>query len=191
MFHSSPYYTVVTALDYHQLLCLLCSDFPRSIILEAIKVLEPEPTSAPAEPGEADGDPMFNSYQLSTIQRAVVVFFYFSGTFSVAKPVEFMDSLKTIFQEAVSSSVLNITETAPTGKIVSCVQTYLKRTSRSAWYPQPSLESVLETMSHAAGLQTLFDKRIVTLAEDVIPLINGKISFKQFCQVLLVGESRG
>ena len=75
VFHSSPYYTVVTALDYHQLLCLLCSDFPRSIILEAIKVLDPEPAPAPTESsGEA-----IDSYKLGILQKAVAVFFYYFG----------------------------------------------------------------------------------------------------------------
>ena len=39
VFHTTPYYKVVTALDYHQMLCLICSDFPRSLILESARPL--------------------------------------------------------------------------------------------------------------------------------------------------------
>ncbi len=39
VFHQTPHYRVVTALDYHQMICLVCSDFPRSLIAEAVKTL--------------------------------------------------------------------------------------------------------------------------------------------------------
>ena len=39
VFHSTPYYKVITALDYHQMLCLVCSDFPRSLMIETVKTL--------------------------------------------------------------------------------------------------------------------------------------------------------
>lgn len=39
MFHSTPHYKVMTALDYHQMICLVCSDFPRTLLIEAVRTL--------------------------------------------------------------------------------------------------------------------------------------------------------
>ena len=39
VFHSTPYYHVITGLDYHQMICLICSDFPRNLMIETIKTL--------------------------------------------------------------------------------------------------------------------------------------------------------
>ena len=39
VFHQTPHYKIVTSLDYHQMICLVCSDFPRSLIIEAVKTV--------------------------------------------------------------------------------------------------------------------------------------------------------
>ncbi|CDW72541.1 UNKNOWN [Stylonychia lemnae] len=39
VFHSTPFYKVITALDYHQMLCLVCSDFPRALMIDTVKTL--------------------------------------------------------------------------------------------------------------------------------------------------------
>ena len=49
VFHSTPHYKVITALDYHQMICLVCSDFPRNLIIETVKTL-PTASSAAGEP---------------------------------------------------------------------------------------------------------------------------------------------
>ncbi len=96
-----------------------------------------------------------------------------------------MENVKTIFQETASSSVLNINEKVPAGKILACFQNYLKRVGKSAT-PLPGIEGILESLASAAGLNSLFDKRTVTLAEDISPLISETISYKEFCQHFIV-----
>ena len=93
-----------------------------------------------------------------------------------------MENLKTIFQETESSSSLNINEETSSAKIFSCLQNYLKRVSKTATHPLPSIEGILETLACLAGYNSIFEKRTITLVEDVTPLINGKISYKQFSQ---------
>ena len=39
VFHSTPHYKVINALDYQQMICLVCSDFPRQLIIETVKTL--------------------------------------------------------------------------------------------------------------------------------------------------------
>ncbi len=97
-------------------------------------------------------------------------------------PTEFMEGLKKIFQEAESSAALNIHFECPTKDFLSCVQNYLKRCPKPCAYPLPPIESVLETLAYSVGLQPLFEKKTIIVAEDVIPLINDRISYKQFCQ---------
>ena len=40
VFHSTPHYKVITALDYQQMICLVCSDFPRQLIIETVRTLQ-------------------------------------------------------------------------------------------------------------------------------------------------------
>ena len=94
-----------------------------------------------------------------------------------------MENLKIIFQEATSSSSLNINEEVSAKQVLQCIQNYLKRASKSSSYPLPSLEGVLETFAYIGGLQSLFEKKTILLAEDVIPLVSEKISYKELCQV--------
>ena len=83
VFHTTPYFTIVTALDYHQMLCLLCSDFPKGIIIEAIKVLEPEQSNNndSNEEDNFNADSMISMHKLGTLQKAVAIFFYYNGIF--------------------------------------------------------------------------------------------------------------
>lgn len=172
-------------MDYHQLLCLLCSDFPRSIITEAIRFLDPQPVAGSAT-SEIEFDPMFNSFKLAILQKAISIFFYYFGKKKFNLKLEFMENLKKIFQEAESASSLNINDECSTKEILSCIQNYLKRTSKGSAYPLPSIEGILETLAYSCGLKSVLDKRPIVLAEDVVPLITDKISYKQFCNVIFI-----
>ena len=95
IFHSSPYYKVITALDYHQCLCLLCSDFPRTLVAEAGKILTPHPnypsTRTDSFPSTLSQEPvLFNKYEIEDLRLSVQLFFCFN---------EFMEKVKEIFME--------------------------------------------------------------------------------------------
>jgi len=189
IFHQSAHYPIITAFDYHQLLCLLCSDFPRALLVESIKVLEPEQPIK--ENDNNDADPMFYKYKLNTLQKAVATFFYYNGIFWILmiKIKEFMENVRTIFQEVCGTPNLNISEEVSAAKILLCFQNYFKRVTKSANHPIPTIEPILETLACAAGLGSLFSKRTVTLSEDIIPLINEKISYKQFSQFFMLNAA--
>ena len=181
-FHSSPYFNAITALDYHQMLCLLCSDFPKKVILDAIEILEPT-TNVQEEAKDEDGlelNTMFCKYKLGDLQKSVAIFFYYSGNF--INILEFIENLKKIFQEAQSSSKLDIDEEISAEKLLICLQNYLQRVSKTENYSLPSIESIMETLACAAGLNSFFEKRTVAFAEDISELLSDKISYKSFCQ---------
>ena len=50
-------------------------------MLEAIKILDPD--SRPAET-EEEADPMFYSYKLGTLQKAIAIFIYYNGNVEIA-----------------------------------------------------------------------------------------------------------
>lgn len=96
IFHSSPYYKVVTALDYHQCLCLLCSDFPRTLVADASKILPTHPTY---QSTKTDGfistlsqEPtLFEKFEIEDLRLSTQLFFYYA---------EFMEKIKEIFTES-------------------------------------------------------------------------------------------
>jgi len=185
IFHSSPYFSTVTALDYHQMLCLLCSDFPKSIITEGIKVLDAESSPLEESKNEDDAGPLLNSYKLTTLQKAIAIFFYYSGMFGFQLNIEFIEKLKEIFQQTASAAVLDINEEISAEKLLTCLQNYLTRVPKNDHYPLPSIEGIMETLACAAGLNSFFEKRTVVFAEDISELISDKISYKVFCQYFM------
>ena len=90
VFHSTPYYKIITALDYHQMLCLVCSDFPRSLMIDIVKPL-PIANQAEQVSSKQGHDLLFESFELEKLQNAVCISFYYN---------EFMDNVKTLFQES-------------------------------------------------------------------------------------------
>ena len=101
VFHSTPHYKIITALDYHQMICLVCSDFPRNLIIETVKT-QPIAASVEGEPvisQRVGHDLLFEQYQLEMLQGAVCIYFYFS---------EFMENVRNLFMESGGQTTLNI-----------------------------------------------------------------------------------
>jgi hypothetical protein len=64
VFHSTPHYKVITALDYHQMICLVCSDFPRQLIIESVRTLPlQDGTTKPQS-----NDLLFEQYDIEKLQ---------------------------------------------------------------------------------------------------------------------------
>ncbi|MFM7864366.1 MAG: hypothetical protein ACKPHU_09155, partial [Planctomycetaceae bacterium] len=103
VFHSTPHYKVITALDYQQMICLVCSDFPRQLIIETVKTL-PVAVQAGAENSistRQGHDLLFEQFDIDKLQASVCIHFYYS---------EFMENVRTLFQESASQQTLNINE---------------------------------------------------------------------------------
>ena len=97
MFHSTPFYHVITGLDYHQMICLICSDFPRNLMIETIKTLPlAKKTTISEKAGVSDSsltlqtEILFEQFELDKLQAAVCIYFYYN---------EFMEKMRTLFQE--------------------------------------------------------------------------------------------
>ena len=91
VFHSTPHYKVITALDYHQMICLVCSDFPRSLIIETVKTLPIAASAANEISLRQNHDLLFEQFDLEKLQGAVCIYFYFN---------EFMEQVRNLFQES-------------------------------------------------------------------------------------------
>lgn len=97
------------------MICLVCSDFPRMLLIEAVRTLPlQESSTAPANPN----DLLFESYDIEKLQGAVSIFFYFS---------EFMESLRTLFIETAMATTLNINEQCTFKLIFSGISNMVNR----------------------------------------------------------------
>lgn len=68
------------------MICLICSDFPRTLMIETIKVL---PLTKKTEISTKSGtDILFEQYDLDKLQASVCIFFYYN---------EFMENVRTLF----------------------------------------------------------------------------------------------
>ena len=99
VFHSSPHFKVITALDYHQMICLVCSDFPRSLMIETVQCLPLSGGTSISE--KKQHDLLFEQYDLNKLQGSVCIHFYYT---------EFMENVRTLFQEASTKPTLEIEE---------------------------------------------------------------------------------
>ena len=85
------------------MICLVCSDFPRNLIIETVKTL-PTAANKPAETEistRSNHELLFEQYEIEKLQGAVCIYFYFN---------EFMENARTLFQESSTQSTLNIHE---------------------------------------------------------------------------------
>jgi len=88
VFHQTPCFKIITALDYLQLLVLVCPEFPKSLMIEAVKVIPLiETKKITSQTGD---DILFDKFDLTDLQTAICVFFYFN---------EFMENVRKIFQD--------------------------------------------------------------------------------------------
>jgi hypothetical protein len=87
VFHSTPFFKVISALDYHQMLCLVCSDFPRALMIEAVKTLNIAGKSNEISAKQGP-DLLFEQFDLQVLQNSMCIFFYYN---------EFMENVRTIF----------------------------------------------------------------------------------------------
>ena len=124
VFHSSPHFKIITALDYHQMICLVCSDFPRNLMIETVKTL---PLAGSKEIAVKQGhDLLFEQYDLDKLQGAVCIHFYFN---------EFMENVRTLFQESSTKSVLDINEQCSLHLIYTSINNLIQRIKSCAAQP--------------------------------------------------------
>lgn len=64
VFHSTPHYKIITALDYHQMICLVCSDFPRQLVIESVRCLQLQDGSVKANSGN---ELLFEQYDVDRL----------------------------------------------------------------------------------------------------------------------------
>lgn len=181
IFHANPYYEVITALDYYQCLCLICSDFPRSIVGEAARILPVHPSFV-KNPTLSEGfssvmveEPfIFNKYDLNDLKRSLEMFFYYS---------EFMEKVKSLFTELLNGN-FDIEAEVSISLFYTGLQSYLNRDPHSI-YKAPTNDVILESLLTKA-------QKKLQLAEDGFYTIDeisgqmhgtGTISFKDMTLV--------
>ena len=107
------------------MICLVCSDFPRNLIIETVKTL-PIASSAGGEPDisqRQNHDLLFEQYTLEMLQGAVCIYFYFN---------EFMENVRSTFQESASATTLNISHQCNLSLIYNSINNLVQRLKPNA-----------------------------------------------------------
>ena len=179
VFHSTPFFKVVTALDYHQMLCLICSDFPRSLMIEAVRTLPlapedaaPGSASSPPLPPPKTGDALlFQKFDLAALQRTIAVFFFFN---------EFMEAVRAIFLElqGPGGESLDIHARHAVTELFTLLRNFLQR-PRPA--PVPPVEVLLEILL-GERCQELAEREVLLLPEEARAALQGKVCYLEFAQ---------
>lgn len=99
------------------MICLVCSDFPRSLIIETVKTLPlaGRDNQVSAKTGH---DLLFEQYDIEKLQGAVCIFFFYA---------EFMEQVRTLFMETAASTTLNINEQCSLKLIYSGISNLISR----------------------------------------------------------------
>ena len=176
IFHASPYYKVVTALDYHQCLCLLCSDFPRTLVADAAKILPPHPnypsTKTDTFISTLSQEPaLFDKFEIEDLRLTVQLFFYYS---------EFMERIKEIFTEVSCGDSDNAQVTI--SLIFTSVESLFKKSKMFTFPPQ---EVVYEAIIMKSQKKMKMNPDEVYLLEEMQNFMTGAgtISYNEFCFV--------
>lgn len=176
IFHSSPYYKVVTALDYHQCLCLLCSDFPRTLVAEAAKVIQPNSnypsTKTEGYASTLSQEPaLFNKYDIEDLRLSVQLYFFFS---------EFMEKLVDVFVELSCGDYENGQVTI--SLLCSSLELLYKKKGMNYY---PPIELVYEAIVMKAQKKMKMNPDEFFVLEDVQGFMTGAgtISFVEFVYV--------
>ena len=177
IFLSSPYYTVITALDYHQCLCLVCSDFPRTLVSEAAKLVPKVSTENPTENPEfvsslAADAIMFDKFEIGELKDAVELFLYYA---------EAMDKVKALFSELANENFEYDAQI-----MISLLYTGLSTSiNRNKMVVYPPFECLVEALLSKAQRKLQLDVNEFYILEEIGSLIHGSgtISYREFCYV--------
>lgn len=176
VFHSTPHYKVITALDYHQMICLVCSDFPRNLVIETVKTLPLANSSAISS--KLGHDLLFEHYEIEKLQGAVCIYFYFN---------EFMENVRTLFQESSTQAALNINEQCSLYLIYTSISNLVSRLKPCA-QPLPAIEAILEVLITKASPEASekLTNSSLCLVADLTQYLSGQtISYLEFSQGMI------
>ena len=179
IFHSSPHYKIITALDYHQCLCLLCSDFPRTLIAEACKTIPRDPNHPSTKPetyiSTLSQEPgLFEKFEIEDLRLSVQLFFYYS---------EFIENIKAIFNE------LSCGDSDSAQVTISLVYTSIENLyKKNKIFVMPPQELVYEAIVFKSQKKMKMAPDEVYLIEDMQSFMTGAgtISFNELCYVFFI-----
>jgi hypothetical protein len=179
IFHSSPYYKVITALDYHQCLCLLCSDFPRTLVADATKTIPPHPNYPSTKTDNfistlSQEPSLFEKFDIEDLRLSVQLCFYYS---------EFIDTAKEIFTELSCGDTNNAQIT------ISLVYTSIENLyKKNKIFMYPPQELVYEAIVVKSQKKMKMSPDEIYLIEDIQNFMTGAgtISFNEFFYVWFI-----
>lgn len=156
------------------MICLICSDFPRTLMIETIKVL---PLTKKTEISTKSGtDILFEQYDLDKLQASVCIFFYYN---------EFMENVRTLFQEAQSSSALDQNQPVALSLIFTSINNLVNRLKNSS-FPLPPIEAIVEVLLTATDAENEIKNETMLLVSEMTTHFTGnQMSYVEFCQGMM------
>jgi len=99
---------------------------------------------------------LFEQYELTKLQAAVCIFFYYK---------EFMDNVKGVFQEAQGKSTLDPKEEVSLFLIYNSINNLVQRL-RTSSFPLPPIEAIVEVLLTKTDAEDVIKRDSLVLISD-------------------------
>jgi hypothetical protein len=160
------------------MICLICSDFPRNLMIETIKTLPVAKKNGISI--KAGTEILFEQYELDKLQSAVCIYFYYN---------EFMENVRTLFQEAQSSSSLDPNEQVSLFLIYTSINNLVQRL-RTSSFPLPPIEAVVEVLLTKTDAEDIIKDEPLILVNDLTQYLSGNtMSYVEFSQGMIKNKT--
>lgn len=114
---------------------------------------------------------LFEQYELDKLQSAVCIYFYYN---------EFMENVRTVFQEAQSATTLNPNEQMPLYLIYTSLNNLVNRLKTST-FPLPPIEAIVEVLLTKTDAEDKIKDEPLVLVCDVTQYLSGNtMSYVEF-----------
>ena len=114
---------------------------------------------------------MFEQYDLEKLQSAVCIYFYYN---------EFMENVRTLFQEAQSSQTLNPNDQVSLMLIFTSINNLVQRL-RTSSFPLPPIEAIVEVLLSKTDAHDEIKDTPLILISDVTHYFSGStMSYVEF-----------
>jgi len=125
---------------------------------------------------KAGTDILYEHFELDKLQSAVCIYFYYN---------EFMENVRTLFQESQSAAALNPDEQVSLFIVYTSINNLVQRLRTSA-FPLPPIEAIVEVLLTKTDAEEIIKDDPLILIDDLTNYLTGStISYVEFSQGMI------
>lgn len=145
-------------------------------MIETIKTLPVGKKGGAISQKSGQTEILFEQYELDKLQAAVCIYFFYN---------EFMENVRTVFQEANNASSLDPNEQVSLFLIYTSINNLVQRL-RTSPFPLPPIEAVVEVLLTKTDAEDLIKEEPLILVNDLTQYLSGNtMSYVEFSQGMI------